>query len=124
MTRNEAKKLLPIIEAYANGKDIQWKILEEWTDIKGEDFNIANFENWPVRIKPEPKTVPMTYDDFKGTLFFWVRCTDLTDHLLVTKINVNGLYYHDRFSLWSATENMEWSTDRINWYKFENEVTE
>jgi hypothetical protein len=52
MTRGEAKQLLPIIEAYANGETIQ--IL---TSLKWEDLKDAISFNYPVshyRIKPKP----------------------------------------------------------------------
>ena len=57
MTREEAKELIPIMQAYAEGKTIQFKYLDKWEDIVSEPY----FENYPVtkyRIKPEPKYRP------------------------------------------------------------------
>ena len=53
MTRDEAKKLLPIIQAYAEGKVIQLKIGGQW--VNGEDATL-DFDSPPelYRIKPEP----------------------------------------------------------------------
>jgi len=56
MTREEAKKYLPLIQAFAEGKTIQFrnKITQQWNDI-----NIPAFElDREYRIKPEPKLRP------------------------------------------------------------------
>ena len=56
MTRKEARELLPLIQAYAEGKTIQ-RIDDknEWSDLC-----IVNFDYSPnkYRIKPEPKYRP------------------------------------------------------------------
>ena len=55
MTRDDAKKLLPIIQAFAEGKNIQYKDdIDRWVDIKNPSFK-SFFE---YRIKPEPKYRP------------------------------------------------------------------
>ena len=55
MTREEAKELLPIIQAFAEGKNIQYKDdMDRWVDIKNPSFK-SFFE---YRIKPEPKYRP------------------------------------------------------------------
>ena len=57
MTREEARKLLPIIEAYSKGKTIQI-----WDESKSKwfDLDVAAFGAYPdkYRIKPEPKYRP------------------------------------------------------------------
>ena len=55
MTREEVKELLPIIQAFADGKNIQFLSDGEWHDI-----NQADFTCYPdkYRIKPEPKYRP------------------------------------------------------------------
>ena len=55
MTREQAKELLPIIQAFAEGKNIQFLSDGEWHDI-----NQADFICYPdkYRIKPEPKYRP------------------------------------------------------------------
>ena len=59
MTREEAKELLPIIKAFAEGKMIQDKIdgLTDWVDT--DEINLE-FEGKKIlhRIKPEPKYRP------------------------------------------------------------------
>ena len=59
MTREQAKELLPIIQAYADGKDIQWRNhCKNWIDIDERDGLITEFPLSAYRIKPEPKHRP------------------------------------------------------------------
>ena len=55
MTREEAKDLLPIIQAWAEGKNIQFLSDGEWHDINQADFTCYHYK---YRIKPEPKYRP------------------------------------------------------------------
>lgn len=65
MKRERAKTLLPIIEAYAAGADIQIKTTEKsnWRSIAEPDFSNADAL---YRIKP----VPRMFWGTKGLLFF------------------------------------------------------
>ena len=58
MNRQQAKELLPIIQAFAEGKTIQIKALDGlWHDDKGGNISFyAKPKNY--RIKPEPKYRP------------------------------------------------------------------
>lgn len=62
MTREEVKTMLPIIQAFAEGKVIQTKNGDEtWITIgKETDLNIESLAEYPdcFRIKPEPKYRP------------------------------------------------------------------
>ena len=73
MTREEAKVLLPIIQAYAEGKVIEcrtkpsvlsksWQDMNEWTEMKEIEF----YKNIEYRIKPELK-----YHPFKDAEECW-----------------------------------------------------
>ena len=77
MTRNEAKKLLPIIEAYITGKDIQKKESGTWMDI---DPNLEEFAI-EYRIKPEPVTVYCMMNDNGHTLSFFNDKGNLRKHV-------------------------------------------
>lgn len=55
MTREEAKELLPIMQAYAEGKTIQFLDGGKWLDLYESDF-YKSPERY--RIKPEPKYRP------------------------------------------------------------------
>ena len=56
MTREEAKELLPIIKAFAEGKQIEVKRKNEWFGI-GDDIYFSESPS-DYRIKPEPKYRP------------------------------------------------------------------
>lgn len=79
MTREEAKTLLPIIQAWAEGKNIQFLSDDEWHDI-----NQADFTCYPdkYRIKPEPKYRPFRTQEecwkemHKHLDFGWIRYGD------------------------------------------------
>lgn len=55
MTREEAKELLPIMQAYAEGRTIQFLDGGKWLDLYESDF-YKSPERY--RIKPEPKYRP------------------------------------------------------------------
>ena len=62
MTREEAKELLPIIKAFADGKHIQWRNhCKNWIDIDERDGLNTEFPLSVYRIKPE-----QTYRPFKS----------------------------------------------------------
>ena len=65
MNREQAKELLPIIQAFTEGKTIEFrnKSFKEWTEIDNPSFDptITNY-----RIKPEPK-----YRSFKDAEECW-----------------------------------------------------
>ena len=66
MTREQAKELLPIIQAFAEGKTLQYRVNEEnneWKDINNPAFNDLSSE-YPI--KPEP-----TYRSFKTKEECW-----------------------------------------------------
>ena len=55
MTREEAKEMLPIIQAWADGKIIQVREKGRWVELCIDDFNRSPDM---YRIKPEPKYRP------------------------------------------------------------------
>lgn len=69
MTREEAKKLLPIIQAFVEGKKILVKSKrlsdekDNWLEVSDCSFNIEQLD---YRIKPEPK-----YRSFKNAEECW-----------------------------------------------------
>lgn len=68
MTREEAKKMLPILVAFAEGKTIQSRCIKGdkslWYDDKDPSFD----DDFEYRIKPEPK-----YRPFKDTEECWAE---------------------------------------------------
>ena len=82
MTRDEAKRMLPIIQAYAEGKEIETKYEGEWSsDNMGEDPCFLKFPE-EYRIKPEPKYRPFENGEecwaemLKHQPFGWLRKID------------------------------------------------
>ena len=67
MNRNQAKELLPIIQAYAEGKQIQF-LFNEWEDV--DEIGTREFLENPelYRIKPELK-----YRPFKDAEECWAE---------------------------------------------------
>ena len=84
MTREEIKKVLPVIQAFTEGKIIQTKNgYETWITIgKETDLNIESLAEYPdcFRIKPEPKYRPFKDADEcwqemqKHEPFGWIKC--------------------------------------------------
>lgn len=73
MDREQAKALLPIMQAYSEGKTIQFlkPDSDEWRDVLRNENNEINFEDLAryevcYRVKPEPKCRP-----FKNTEECW-----------------------------------------------------
>jgi hypothetical protein len=67
MTRERAKELAPIIQAYGEGKAIQYEDGGHWRDVLDPAWsNVARY-----RIKPEPFTRPMT----RGEVLYMVTTT-------------------------------------------------
>lgn len=109
MNREQAKELLPIIQAFAEGKtilvqeDIDWRYLSD-----DADFNLNPLR---YRIKPEPK-----YRSFKNAEecwqemlkhqpFGWIKCKD--DYFNIVYVNDDdaGLADKDGSSIGLVTKN-------------------
>ena len=86
MTREEIKELLPIMQAWTDGKAIQFRRKEtvEWVDLYEDDLRVSPAYHY--RIKPEPKYRPFKSQEecwtemLKHQPFGWVRskkCKDL-----------------------------------------------
>ena len=82
MTREEAKELLPIIQAWAEGKSIQYQTYSKsWSDIT-KDLYPCNHPSL-YRIKPEPKYRPFkSYEEcwhemLKHQPFGWIKVNDI-----------------------------------------------
>lgn len=70
MNREQAKALLPFIQAFSEGKTVQWLTGSgEWYDVVGKDtidFEYLADRKTKYRIKPEPK-----YRPFKDATECW-----------------------------------------------------
>ena len=116
MTRKEAKELLPIIQAFAEGKEIQYRnSFNEWIDIKKNEG--LSFIKTPLdyRIKPESlyrpfKTKEECWNEMlKHQPFGWLksikkqekvhigRIFDTPDGVLITLSINEGLNYSSSY---------------------------
>ena len=96
MTREEAKELLPIIQALAEGKTIQLKRdTNIWADIKNPAFNMKPSD---YRIKPEPKYRPFKNQEecwnemMKHQPFGWIKAPD-GELFCIDKVFRKGITY-------------------------------
>lgn len=96
MNRKEAKILMPVIQAFADGKDVETKTSSGWISIENMSF-AGNPDSY--RIKPEPK-----YRSFKNAEECWQemqkhqpfgytydRFNDIRD--CITKVATTGVSY-------------------------------
>lgn len=98
MTREEAKQMLPIIQAYAEGKEIQFKLEDKWINTKNPDleFGVGTY-----RIKPEPKYRPFKNAEecwnemLKHQPFGWVKIVGDEMFKVVHEINDEGIIWGD-----------------------------
>ena len=76
MTREETRDAVKVMEAYANGKKIQYKGISEWLDAS---FPLFNWAKYKYRVKPEPKYRPFKTQEecwnemHKHPDFGWVK---------------------------------------------------
>ena len=80
MTREKAKELLPIIQAWTEGKEIQFKSRSgKWTDVEENEGLSFVYSLSDYRIKPEPKYRPFKNQEecwnemLKHQPFGWIR---------------------------------------------------
>ena len=90
MTREEAKELLPIIQAFADGKTIEYRR-------SGGAWKVAHTPTWSsclfYRIKPEPK-----YRQFKTNEECWQEMHKHPDFGWVVSKNCKTIYQIDSIS--------------------------
>lgn len=91
MTRENAKELLPIIQAFAEGKTIQVQEDIDWCYLGNDaDFNLNPSR---YRIKPEPKYRPFKdaeecwQEMLKHQPFGWLKDKGDGYKVLITKVN-------------------------------------
>ena len=88
MNRKEAIELLPIIQAFAEGKDIEYRTKgfnEDWKKVT--QIPALSFKSFEYRIKPEPK-----YRPFKNAEECLKEMSKHTPFGLIKK-NVSGAFY-------------------------------
>ena len=116
LTRERAKELLPIIQAFTEGKTIQWKDgLGRWLDLSNEDAEV-NFNDCPshYRIKPEPKYRPFStqeecWDEMhKHPDFGWIYYKEKGYYVSIDamgdRVGMNGQKFAEAYSDYTFTD--------------------
>ena len=100
MDRNQAKEFYPILQAFAEGKVIEFKakpgtintsIPNEWTEMEDIHF----WSNVEYRIKPEPKYRPFKdaeecwQEMLKHQPFGWIKGKEDEYHTFITTVDNN-----------------------------------
>ena len=129
MTREEIKELLPIIQAFAEGKQIEVKRKNEWFGI-GDDIYFSESPS-DYRIKPEPKYRPFKSQEecwnemLKHQPFGWFRSIHNKNLFNIVGINDDGIKitntltkYMDTYS--DAFDNIEFVDGTPFGIKIEN----
>lgn len=100
--RNEAKILVPVISAYAEGRILQYKEKEKWRDIEDSEglcINTIINEAENYRIKPEQKYRPFKNAEecwqemLKHQPFGWIKCYE--GYLNITYVGDEQVYLAD-----------------------------
>ncbi len=94
MNRKEATELLPIIQAFSEGRVIEFSSITDvskaWREVT--DFPIGMIKNFKFRIKPEPKYRPFKdakecwAEMQKHQPFGWIKGKEGEHHSLITSI--------------------------------------
>lgn len=118
MTREEAKEMLPIIQAYADGKQIQGECSDgKWADVPEPSWSI----NGNFRVKPEPKYRPFKDADecwqemLKHQPFGWVRNKFNHNGVIATIICLDS---RKEFRIYTDFNHGNTSEDMINSFIF------
>lgn len=110
MNRQEAKELLPIIQAFAEGKTIQYHYmythsLPQWEDVlPGESVDFSSPSS-QYRIKPEPKYRPFKNKEecwqeiLKHHPIGWVKDIPNNNFYSITEVTDNACIFTDGFRL-------------------------
>ena len=92
MNRNQAKELLPIIQAYAEGKAIESRCIKGDKSLWYDDEDPSFDDDLEYRIKPEPTYRPFKDAEecwkemLKHKPFGWVKSTLFKDFALVKRV--------------------------------------
>ena len=121
MTREETRKAVKVMEAYANGKKIQYlDNNNKWIDAHNPVFDWYNYD---YRIKPEPKYRPFQTQEecwkemHKHSDFGWAKCKYTGN--LASIGNISEKKDKKLFITWTTNEGYNFlASDVFNEYTF------
>lgn len=87
MTRNEVKELLPIMQAFAEGKTIEERIIGTDNWIETDEIYGGRNNDYDYRVKPTPK-----YRPFKNAEECWAEMLKHTPFGWVESLKSNTMY--------------------------------
>lgn len=115
MTREEAKELLPIVQAYAEGKTIQLLDGSKWLDVYETDFHESPVK---YRIKPEPKYRPFKSQEecwnemIKHQPFGWLKSKKNGRFHCIGEVSLSDEFKTVNITL-STSESLSRSSDSV-----------
>ena len=92
MKRSYTADYIKVMQAYVEGKQIQYKDDEVWIDIDDHDWD---WHNWEYRIKPEPNYRPFRdveecwQEMQKHRPFGWIKNKNNGHYAMITKVNAD-----------------------------------
>ena len=92
MTREEVKEMLPVLQAFAEGKTIESRCIKGDKSLWYDDEDPSFDDDFEYRIKPEPKFRPFKDEEEcwqemqKHQPFGWVKSTLFKDLALVKRV--------------------------------------
>lgn len=95
MTREQVKELLPIMQAFAEGKKVEIKNKKDnvWHILKEDDIRYINFEKYDLRIKPKYRPFANKEECWQEMLkhqpFGWIK--EAEDKYNIIFIGRNGI---------------------------------
>ena len=117
MNRNQAKQLLPIIQAYAEGKAIESRCIKGDKSLWYDDEDPSFDDDFEYRIKPESKYRPFANAEEcwtemqKHQPFGWVKHKKDGDRSLINSISgCEGKIYFDESDGWCFDRIMKYYT--------------
>ena len=112
MKRSYTADYIKVMQAYVEGKQIQYKDDEVWIDIDDPDWD---WHNWEYRIKPEPNYRPFRDSEEswqemqKHRPFGWIKNKNDGHYSMITKVNADFDKKHIAISginIWTLSETM------------------
>ena len=96
MTREDIKAMLPVLQAFAEGKEIESRVKDKWYRVL-EICNETNPQDY--RIKPEPKYRPFAnakecwQEMLKHQPFGWVKEKERNVRTIINYIHDDGVMF-------------------------------
>jgi hypothetical protein len=106
MTKEKAKQLIPLLQAYTEGKTIQYKDYNRWVDVGEPAFD----KHSEYRIKPELKYRPWTFEEAPLLVIFKTKYCD--GRFIFNNVSESGyLYKNTTYDFERMLEDFLYSSD-------------